>query len=336
MAKAKQGVQPPSDDESESWRGANRSAPSRRVPGRRGVVRPLPALQQQRHGHEMNNAIVRWAAGLSIAAALGVGVVLYYQTEVCDEQLAPSGEAVTVCRNLQATDPPIVALGLVALVALTAFFSEISGFGISLKRQVQRNTKTADAAISKAADAESAARSAQLTSELAQGVTLDVASARAPREKADAPTVVEQIDQLISQYNDIRAEERTGAGRTSRMTSIVSKMLSTLSGVGLDAFDLNTYLSAGDNDGRRMAAYAYLYANPDPPVAPALVDAILQEPTRFGQYWAIRALRRLVSIDPAALDLNSRRELETLLSRLGPNTDRAYELRQVLAEAQKK
>jgi hypothetical protein len=273
------------------------------------------------------NRLVPWVAGIAIAAALGGSGLLYYGTNVCNEQLAQSGQKVTVCRSLEMSDPPMISLGLVVLVALTAFFTEISGFGISLKRDVRRTKKKADAAYS-------TSRSAEQTSELAQEVALT--SSRAAEQPTRRPAVHEKLDQLISEYNGVRASGPSSSAKTQRMTTVVRRMVSLLSGIATADFAPDAYVSDKDNDGRRLAAYAYVYSNPDSRFAPMLVGAIRQEETRFGQYWAIRALRRVISIDPVALDLNSRRELEDILRRLGPNTDRAYELRQVLEGAQRK
>lgn len=268
--------------------------------------------------------LVRWVAGCAIAVALAGGIGLYYGTDVCDQQLTGSGQVVTVCRNLDATDPPMVVIGLVVLVALTAFFTEISGFGVSLKREVRRSAKKADTAFS-------VARSARQTSELVQEMTF--AADREAMQPADAH---QEIGQLVSQYNEIRRRERPSDGRTARMTAVVSKMIAALSGIPADVFRPATYLSDATDDGRRIAGYAYVYANPDPPLAAPLVGAIASDRTGLGQYWAIRALRRVISVDPAALDLNSRRQLEAVRSSLGPTTDRAFELNQALAEAQQK
>ncbi len=57
------------------------------------------------------------------------------------------------------------------------------------------------------------------------------------------------------------------------------------------------------------------------------------EDTRFGQYWGVRALRRLVEADPAALDAATRRRLEHLATTLEPASDAADELRQLLRRA---
>ena len=81
-----------------------------------------------------------------------------------------------------------------------------------------------------------------------------------------------------------------------------------------------------------MAAYAYIYANPDPVWIGQLVDAVVVEATRFGQYWGGRALRRVVEADPAALDMATRRRLEQFASTLAADTDGADELLQLLRD----
>ncbi|MGH9132784.1 MAG: hypothetical protein ACRDZZ_02525 [Ilumatobacteraceae bacterium] len=81
----------------------------------------------------------------------------------------------------------------------------------------------------------------------------------------------------------------------------------------------------------RMAAYAYLYANPDADRMAAISDALMGERTIFGQYWGVRALRKLVDACPTALDPDLRGRLERFGSTLDPETDGAGELRQLLA-----
>jgi hypothetical protein len=272
---------------------------------------------------------VRWTAGLGIAVALAVVAALYYRTDVCDEHLTSTGKVVEVCRHLQATDPPVAALALLALVALTAFFTEITGFGISLKRQVRANTRRTNAALSKAAIA-------QETSNVAQEVALQSATAgQAPRSMTPADRV-ERAELLCEEYNAIREEEGSSRSRSVRLTRVVSKMLGELAGVDPETFPLREHLADTENGGRRVAGYSFIYANPDVSLAPAAVQAVLNESTRFGQYWAIRALARIVQADPHSLDFNSRRALEHYLAGLGANTDRAHELRELLAAAQSK
>lgn len=83
----------------------------------------------------------------------------------------------------------------------------------------------------------------------------------------------------------------------------------------------------------RMAAYAYLYAHPVAARIAELVDAVVVEDTRFGQYWGVRSVRRLVEEDPGALDAATRLRLEHLATTLEPASDAADQLRQLLGEA---
>ena len=95
--------------------------------------------------------------------------------------------------------------------------------------------------------------------------------------------------------------------------------------------EVSTLLSSADRRAR-MAAYAYLYANPDRCRIGELIDAVTTEGERFGQYWGVRALRRLVEAAPAALDAPTRRRLEQLAATFDPDTDGADELRDLLRE----
>ena len=92
-------------------------------------------------------------------------------------------------------------------------------------------------------------------------------------------------------------------------------------------------LLESDDRKSRVAAYAYRYANPVPALIGALVDAVVAEDTRFGQYWGVRALRRHVDADPASLDAATRRRLERFATTLEPASDGADELRQLLRQA---
>src|SRR5690349_7872164 len=102
----------------------------RKVTAQRGGEMSEEAeLSSNEEGEALSNG-VRLVAGAAILAALTGALVLYYRTQVCDQQLTQTGSVVNVCRTLQVTDPPVTLISLVILVALTAFFSEISGFGI--------------------------------------------------------------------------------------------------------------------------------------------------------------------------------------------------------------
>jgi hypothetical protein len=86
-----------------------------------------------------------------------------------------------------------------------------------------------------------------------------------------------------------------------------------------------------DDRGVRLAAFSGIYSRPDPDLAQQLTAVVCEEDKPFGQYWGLRALRRVVDADPGALDRNSRRRLEELLRKVPSGTDRAYELREILS-----
>jgi hypothetical protein len=265
--------------------------------------------------------ILRMAA-IVIIAAIVIGTFIAFSYErVCNQEMTAGGKVVEVCRHLEATDPPVIAGGLVALAFLGVFYTEISGFGLSLKREVARTKDTAEAA-------RGAARSAQATAQMAQDLSLQSSPDRSGAV-SDMSSLQTEISTLTNEYNDTRRTMQSGPARTSKMTSIMSQMISMLNGVNPPPFELSAYLNSED-EGRRLAAYAYLYANPDPALTPNIA-ATLTKDKPFAQYWALRTLRRQLLADPEALDLNTRRDLEGLLAALGPGTDRGYELQQLLS-----
>jgi hypothetical protein len=138
------------------------------------------------------------------------------------------------------------------------------------------------------------------------------------------------IKDLAARYNDIRKTMRPGFERSSAMTRVVQAM-EQLAGT-LDAFDWRSELTSSDR-GMRLAAYAYLHARPEPDAARALIDALLNvEDKPFGQYWALNALQRIAEIDTArAVLVASVPKLERYKQRIGPNTDRARELDELIA-----
>ncbi len=108
------------------------------------------------------------------------------------------------------------------------------------------------------------------------------------------------------------------------MTSIIANMISVLNHVEPPPFNVSVYLGSED-EGERLAGYAYLYANPDPRLTQQIAAGLTKDKS-FAQYWALRTLRRQIQADPACLDLNTKRNLEEMLKYLPPATDRAYEL----------
>lgn len=89
---------------------------------------------------------MRWLAGATAAVIVVALAVMFLTVEVCEDHLATTGDdpgPVEVCRNLAVTDPPVVAVGVALLALVGVFYNEVSGFGITLKREV---TEAKDAA----------------------------------------------------------------------------------------------------------------------------------------------------------------------------------------------
>jgi hypothetical protein len=315
---------------------------------------------------DIGKLALRTVAVLVVATGVVVAVVAFSHDRVCNQQVTARGNTVEVCRHLEATDPPVIVGALVVLAALGAFFNEISGFGLSLKRdvadakdaaksakeaaasaaQVSRTAKRVAASAKMAAEsADSASRKAREVADYAEGAASSAAQAAqvatelsrrssvdrfgtAPEQQFDP---AQEIRMLADDYNATRRAMPSGAERTSAMTSIVAKMISVLDRVEPDQFDVSAYL--GDDDpGLRLAGYAYLYSNPDPRRTQEIADSMFKEEKPFAQYWALRALHRQVQDDPTSLDRNTRRRLNELLDRVGRGTDRAYEIREILRE----
>lgn len=143
----------------------------------------------------------------------------------------------------------------------------------------------------------------------------------------------EALEALAAKYNTVRAPGtgmKSGAARTQVMTRIVGQMIAAADDGG--QLPLEPALS-GDDLGRRLAAYAVLYSRPDPRYAVPLVDSVLSfEPKPFGQFWGLRAIARLVEdAGPDSIDLNTVRRLRAFEGELPAASDRAFELRRVLA-----
>jgi hypothetical protein len=273
---------------------------------------------------------LRAAAVTLIAVVVAGAIAAFAYVRVCNQQVTATGKIVGVCRHLEATDPPTIAAGLVILALLGVFYTDISGFGVSLRRDVARASDKAERATSVAEDARQAAQNAQSTAQVAQNLSFAQPDVRAGAVM-DKSELEGKINELADEYNVTRREMSSGSARTTKMTSIISSMISDLKGVDPSLFDVSAHLGS-DNEGQRLAAYAYLYANPDPTYTQKIASTITRDKP-FAQYWALRTLRRQVQLDDESIDLNTRRDLEALLGTLGTGTDRAYELRHLLAEA---
>lgn len=142
-----------------------------------------------------------------------------------------------------------------------------------------------------------------------------------PKEMAD------NLDTLVARYNEVRKNLEPGAVRTPQLDSIVIHMIPVARNESLDVA-----AALADKDvGKRMAGCAFLIAKPDPKFLKPLADAVAGEKTSFGQYWGLRAIKAVISASPQTpVAPDVRRQLVDLRDRLPPESDRSYELKQIL------
>lgn len=144
----------------------------------------------------------------------------------------------------------------------------------------------------------------------------------------------DRLNALAAEYSKLRDVQEgmpSGAERTRAMTTIMGQMISAAdSGASIP---LEAALQGGDL-GRRLAAYAVLYARPDAAYAIPLVNSVIEvEPKPFGQFWGLRAIARLIEVAaPEAIDLNTARRLKEFRRHLPPASDRMFELRRILEQ----
>lgn len=143
-----------------------------------------------------------------------------------------------------------------------------------------------------------------------------------------------RLEAMAAEYNKVRDPAQgmqSGAERTVAMTKIVGQMIAAAdAGASLP---LDNALRGGDL-GLRLAAYAVLYARPDPAYTIPLVNSVIElEPKPFGQFWGLRAISRLVEVAGSqAIDLNTARRLTEFRKELPAASDRMFELRRILEQ----
>lgn len=141
-----------------------------------------------------------------------------------------------------------------------------------------------------------------------------------------AEVFAEHWETLARRYNEIRETQVRGAARTGAMTAVVTEMIAGAHRWG--NFDVRRLLVEND-PGRRLAAYAYLYALPQFELLDELVESVTGlEDKPFGQYWGIKSIRQVIgdrrqqAVSPQIL---SRLE-QFLHKKLRVGTDRYYAL----------
>jgi len=144
----------------------------------------------------------------------------------------------------------------------------------------------------------------------------------------------DQLQKLAEAYNETREKMSSGSLRTRKMTEIIKDMMNVVP--SLTAFDISQALKEEDN-GKRLAGYAYLYVKPDYQRLEELVDALTADPTPFGQYWGIQALSRVVETQPNAKPQSTiLKKLKVYYDQLQKGIDREYELGKLFPELKNK
>ncbi|MFR0358887.1 hypothetical protein [Streptomyces sediminimaris] len=137
------------------------------------------------------------------------------------------------------------------------------------------------------------------------------------------------VRELAAEYVNVRLQQRSGQARNHRMDQIFARLVRATQRVR--DFDAAALLGSQDA-GLRLAAYARLYALPEPEVLSVLVDAASGEPLPFNQYWGLQAVGRCVDdMEAERVPLSAVRRLEDLRSRLFRATDRREIVDRVLA-----
>lgn len=181
--------------------------------------------------------------------------------------------------------------------------------------------------IAKVDEAKGAASNADRKAELALAGARSAGEARQP-DNVETPE--QELGRLVEEYNRIRATQPAGALRTSSLTDVASRMVAVAP--KLTRFDVKEALLNEDDDGRRLAGYVYLYAAPDANHLGDLVRSVKEiDRTPFGQYWGLQAVGRVIERN-AGGSVSSRvfDQLNELLARLKPGTDRYYVLNNII------
>jgi hypothetical protein len=264
----------------------------------------------------------RALVAIGLIMVLGTVLTVFFVVRVCEDQLAGNGQVVTVCRHLATTDPPMVVLGVVVLVLLSAFYAEISGFGVTLKHKVaeieqrtEDNERTADDLVETVGDLTDFNRRQILTTQTAGDVQV--------REQVPDP----RIRDLAKRYNTLRWTMPSGRERTRRMTEVAHQLRAALRDAS--DFDVLAHLEHDDR-GVRLAAYAYLRDHPEPGLVEPLVAAAAVEEKPFGQYAALRAVLHQLEAG-AQLGEHDRRVLRSMRDEVGADSDRGQLISAILS-----
>ena len=251
----------------------------------------------------------RWLVPLAVTAVVivALSVWAFFAIEICDQQLADSGDVVDVCRHLQVTDPPVLAAGLVVIAALGAFFTEVTAFGITLKRTVEKAEDAARATSRFELAAREAAGRARLEAVELQADAVESQMAAAPPPVTESDTFSDVADKLAEEYREIRQSMPSGWERTRELTRLVAaakaeaQRTQPASSVVEDIY--------GRSSEHRIVALATVQAIPNAELSGLVLRSIGRSESAFEQYEALRALDQMVGQLDSAQRAEACREL---------------------------
>jgi hypothetical protein len=141
----------------------------------------------------------------------------------------------------------------------------------------------------------------------------------------------DQLGQLITKMRALRTLPSSNS-----LTDVMDQLFGEMTVVARQAAGFSVTTALQDEDPEvRLAAYANLYGDPDPGQIGAVVDNILNETTKFNQYWAIKTLRVLMSdVDAMTVPRNIEGKLQGLIDALPVDAIRSRELSLLLKEMQ--
>lgn len=177
------------------------------------------------------------------------------------------------------------------------------------------------------------ARGEALSASKQAATALGVATSSAVQQTPASADDDSVLQDLIQQYDRIRAAQERSQARTQAMTDVVNKMM--VAAPRARRFDIADALRAPtEQRGLRLAAFARLWVEPDMKYLDQLVEAITRrEDKPFGQYWGIMALKKTLAAHGGhALTRPQFRQLEDYVGRLPRDTDRFVELAPLLSE----
>ncbi len=225
--------------------------------------------------------------------------------------------------NIDAITLGLFVLALLPWMALFLKNADIPGIGKFEFREVFLAARKAEnkAEIAYQIASASQARTAVQTTQESAGIY---------DAEAVVVSVESQLQELEEQYKRIRDAQNPGPARTAVMTSVVGKMIALAP--RLEKFDTREALLSPDA-GRRLAAYAWLYARPNLDFLGDLVTGITSvEKHPFGRYWGLLALEKVLqNMSGAKPDKRLLDRLEAFLrGDLKRGTDEYYVLDKIL------